>query len=391
MGKDSVITLWAIVIAVFFIPATSCKKERGNIYPAGHTEEIINSEIFCTPLIGNNTRSVLLIINHYGDTLKIKDKDTAVADFRKWVVNGKSYYSYFLRNSGFYTIPQVPYVAGYRIVTDSDFRELKRLKLVSHNGIDAAAQPALENHDFLVLGENHFITLAYYEKTADNIPAHLSPATGVKVVTPVIQELLNDRVVWQWAGSDYPELYATSVEGNDYGNTARAADYLHVNSMWVDEKDGNLLISCRNSNQLIKLNRHGEGIVWQLGGINSNFELPADMHFLRQHNATYINNGKTILLLDNGLLGVRDYSRVLEFDLDEQNMKITNARAFVIPGDFIRFAGSVQKFGDRYFIGSGVNPDYSPYILEVNYRTGVKTFEKRLELGSYRAFKYYNP
>lgn len=388
MGRNSVIALRAITMILFIISIASCKKERADIYPPGYTEKEDGSEIFCTPLIGNNTRSVLLVINYDGDTIKLKDKDTAVSDFRKWAVNGKTYYSYFLHNTGFYAIPNVPYAAGYRIVTDTNFKELKRLQLVSHKGIDADAQPALENHDFLVLGENHFITLAYYEKVVDNIPAHLSPASGIKVVTPVIQELLNDRVIWQWVGSDYPELYATSVENNEYGNIGRAADYLHVNSMWIDEKDGNLLISCRNSNQLIKLNRYGEGIVWQLGGINSDFELPDGTQFLRQHNATYINNGGTILLLDNGLLGVRDYSRVLEFDINEQNMTVTVARTFTIPGDFIRFAGSVQKFGDRYFIGSGVSPGYTPYILEVNHRTGIKTFEKKLELGSYRAFKY---
>ena len=388
MHKDYISILWTVIIITIFIATPSCKKERANIYPAEQVEKMMSSEIFCTPLIGNNTRSVLLVINYDGDTIKLKDKDTAVSDFRKWVVNGKTYYSYFQHNTGFYSIPGVPYAAGYRIVTDTNFKELKRLQLVSYKGIDAVAQPALENHDFLVLGENHFITLAYYEKIVDNIPADLSPAPGIKVVTPVIQELLNDRVIWQWVGSDHPELYATSVEGNDYSNTAQAADYLHVNSMWVDDKDDNLLISCRNSNQLIKLNRYGEGIVWQLGGINTNFALPEGTQFLRQHNATYINNGGTILLLDNGLLGVRDYSRVIELDIDELNMTIKAARTFTITGDFIRFAGSVQKFGDRYFIGSGVSPGYTPYILEVNYRTGVKTFEKKLELGSYRAFKY---
>lgn len=388
MGKDSVRILWAVITIAFFITTPSCKKERANIYPAERVEEMMSSEIFYTPIIGNNTRSVLLIINGDGDTLKLKDTDTAVADFRKWVVNGKTFYSYFQQNTAFYAIPQVAYAAGNRIVTDTSFRELKRLQLVSHNGIDAASQPALENHDFLVLGENHFIMLAYYEKAVDNIPARLFPLAGIKVVTPVIQELLNDRVIWQWVGSDYPELYATSVENNEYGNTARAADYLHVNSMWIDEKDGNLLISCRNSNQLIKLNRNGEGIIWQLGGINSDFEIPDGMQFLRQHTASYINNGKTVMLLDNGLLNVRDHSRILEFDVDEQAKKITAARAFVVPGDFIRFAGSVQKFGDRYFIGSGVSPGYTSYILEVNHRTGVKTFEKTLDVGSYRAFKY---
>lgn len=379
-------------LLVFICMATitcSCKKEQENVYPHITTPvHTTRTEIFCTPLIGNNTRSVLLIMNGDGDTLKLKDKDTAVVDFRKWAIGEKTYYSYFLQNKGFYTIPKIPYAAGYRIVTDTNFNEIARVQLLPHHHIDGIAQPALDNHDFLLLGDNHFITLAYYETTVNNIPAELSPAEGLKVVTPVIQELLNGKVIWQWVGSDYPELYATSVEGNNYSNTAIAADYLHVNSMWVDDKDGKLLISCRNSNQLIKLNRYGAGIIWQLGGINSDFDLPEGTQFLRQHNATYINNGRTILLLDNGLIGTRDYSRVLEFDIDEQNKTVTDARTFIIPGDFIQFAGSVQKHGDRYFIGSGISPASKPYILEVNYRTGVKTFEKELEVGSYRAFKY---
>src|SRR5690606_5235609 len=143
-------------------------------------------------------------------------------------------------------------------------------------------------------------------------------------------------------------------------------------------------ISCRNSNQIIKLNRHGEGIIWQLGGINSDFELPAGMQFLRQHNATLVNNGETLLLLDNGDINERNYSRVVEYDLDEGSHKITAARAYNIPGELARFGGSVQKFGEKYFVGAGSGG----FILEYYPRTSAKSFEVDLGLGSYRAFKY---
>lgn len=369
------------IVAIVVISAISCRKEKVNVYaPPG---SIRNIEILLTP-ITEPSKSILLLTNTGGDTIHIQNTGNQVTDFRKWDIGGKTYYSYFQRSTEVYQIPNIPYSAGYRIVTDVNFKELKRLKLQSYAGIDAGAQPGVENHDFLMLGEDHFITLSYYAKIADNIPSELKPAAGLKIATPVIQETKSGTVVWQWVGGDYPELYETSIESNDYSNTSVASDYLHVNSMWIDPKDNNLVISCRNSNQVLKLDRHGKDILWQLGGINSDFTMPEGMQFLRQHNVTYINDGRTLLLLDNGDINERNFSRVLEFDLDEANKTIIAARAFVIPERFIRFGGSVQKFGELYFIGCGS----SPYVMEINSRTKIKTFEMKLELGSYRAFKY---
>jgi len=378
MKKNLLITICAGIVV---ISAPSCRKEKENVYaPPG---SIRKTEILLTP-ITEPSKSILLLTNTSGDTIHIQNTGNQVTDFRKWDIEGKTYYSYFQRSTEVYQIPNIPYSAGYRIVTDANFNELTRLKLQSYADIDARAQPGVENHDFLMLGEDHFITLSYYEKTADNIPLKLNPAPGLKIATPVIQETQNGTVVWQWVGSDYPALYETSIESNDYGNTSVASDYLHVNSMWIDPKDNNLVISCRNSNQVLKLDRHGKGIIWQLGGINSDFPIPEGMQFLRQHNVTYINDGRTLLLLDNGDINERNFSRVLEFDLDEANKSIIAARAFIIPERFVRFGGSVQKFGELYFIGCGS----SPYVMEINSRTKIKTFEMKLELGSYRAFKY---
>lgn len=383
------LTLFILVsLAALATTTTGCRKERTDILPpvvySDSNQAMARSkEIFMSPLLGDGTTAMLLVIDTNGDTIKAHYPGKLVGDFRRWDIAGKCYYSYLEENKGFYIIPQIAIIAGYRVITDSNFNELKRITLLSYAGINGQQQPASEVHDFLMLGENHFINLAYYEHTPANIAPALNPATGVKVATPVIQEIVNDKVVWQWVGSDYPELYEVSIEGNDYSNTTKTCDYLHVNSMFVDPNDGNLIVSCRNGNQLLKLNRKGSGIIWKMGGKHSDFEIPAGMQFLRQHFATVIN-GHTIMLLDNGDINERNFSRVMEYDIDEDNRKITATRAYNIPGDFIRFAGSVQKFGDNYFIGGG----FSGYALEVNSRTNVKKFEMKIPRGSYRAYKY---
>lgn len=381
-----------VTICLAAITLNSCKKERSNIMPPNDSTGIIEpqkrTEIFITTADADTARHLnyLIILDKNGDTLKIKSESQKVSDFRKWEYEGKTRYSYFLQDPNFFMIPGSGYTAGYRVITDTSFNKIKRVKLVSHGAIDATQQPGLENHDFLLLSDNHYIAQAYYEIAPRNIPAALNPATGIKVLTPVVQEVLNGQVVWQWVGSDYPQLYENSIQFNDFSIAGKPNDYLHINSLYIDPKDGNLIISLRHCNQILKLDRKNSSIIWKLGGKNSDFNIPEGMQFLRQHFATYINQGKTLMLLDNGEANERSYSRVLEFDMDETSRTITAARAFDIPAPFIQFAGSVQKFGTRYFIGGGSEP----FILEVDIDKKIKTFEMQLpdRTNSYRALKY---
>lgn len=347
-------------------------------------EEHKSVEIFFTPMVKDNIHWNHLVINEIGDTLKYQKIDSLTVDFRRWIIDGATYYGYYIKNNDFYKYPGQPYSSGFRIVTDSNLNIIKRITLKSHGIIDGVKKPAVEHHDFILLGKEHYIVLACYEYVPTNIPAELNPLPGKIVVTPVIQEVKNSEVVWQWVGCEYPELYANSMDGNNFSDTGKEANYLHVNSMFIDPKDSNLVISCRNTNQILKLNRRGNNIVWKLGGKNSDFAVPDTAIFLRQHNVTMINNSKTILLLDNGQRGVREQSRVIELDIDEDKRKITGHKIFNIPDDFIEFGGNVEKRGERYFIGGGSGG----YIMEINPRTMVKSFELQLEYGSYRVYKY---
>jgi hypothetical protein len=88
--------------------------------------------------------------------------------------------------------------------------------------------------------------------------------------------------------------------------------------------------------------------------------------------------------VDNGLRGTRQYSRILEINLDEPDKAISGFHEFDIPNTFIEFTGSVQKRGSTYFIGGGTAKN----VLEYNYQTGERLFELDLSNSTYRAFKY---
>ena len=232
-----------------------------------------------------------------------------------------------------------------------------------------------------MLSESHFITISAYEKKVTNIPDSLKPAKNVRIVAPVIQEIDNDKVIWQWDGSKYVEFYTTCAVQNHFNNASISHNYMHINSIIIDPIDSNLIISCRNANQVLKLNRKNGEIIWRLGGKNSDFPLSKDQYFLTQHNVQLIDSNKTYLMFDNGYFGIRESSRILEFQLDEINKKVTGFKAYTIPKPFSSYMGSVEKIGDNYFICGGS----TPFLLEVNSKTGEILMDMQGNQAMYRA------
>src|SRR5262249_26031194 len=147
----------------------------------------------------------------------------------------------------------------------------------------------------------------------------------------------------------------------------------------VDSTDNNLIVSFRNLNEIVKLNRQSGQILWRLGGIHSDFPLTPDQMFLRQHYTRVIENGNTLILLDNGLDSVRDLSRILEFQLNQNTKTVSGFKSFNIPDKFIQFAGSVTKQGNLYFIGGGS----ALYAANFNYVTGQELMRMSLKFSSY--------
>jgi arylsulfate sulfotransferase len=351
----------------------------------GNPQAPSGTSIYLSPHILNDPSSGhLLVLDSNGDTLSDHKTTTEALNFRKWRIGGATRYTYLEHNYQAYHIPGVGYVPGWVIVLDENFNELKRISLLPYNGRTAADPNALDLHDFILIDDNHYIAMAYYEKKVNNIPPSLSPVNDCRVVSCIIQEVENGAVTREWDGTDYPEFYTSSVEGNSFSDTASIYDYMHLNSIAIDESDQNLVCSMRNVNQVIKINRTTGAIMWRLGGPNSDFFLTSSLKFLRQHDVTFTDEGKTLLMLDNGAAGERDYSRVLEFRLNESNHTIESYKSTTLPGNiFAGFMGSVQKRGDNYFVCCGSTKK----MLEFNSITGEILYEQALSSACYRAYK----
>ncbi|WP_276131950.1 aryl-sulfate sulfotransferase [Polluticoccus soli] len=332
----------------------------------------------------NGDRRGIYILDNNGDSVTGKVFKVPVSNFERWDYEGKIRYTYFLKDSNAFVNKNKPGVSGHFYVTDTALSPIRKFALLPHGDVDTTLRQMLDVHDFILLSDDHFISLTYYQRIPENIPTHLKPAPGVAVVSPILQEVKNGAVIWQWDATKYPELYEVSVEENKFDDTSAAWDYLHVNSLAVDPRDGNIIMSFRNASQVIKVHRKTGEIMWKLGGKQSDFALADSMVFLRQHHAKYVDGGRSVILFDNGDEKIRKTSRIVEFELDEVNRKVTSFRQFTIPDLFVPYGSSVQKIGDRYFMTTGNHA----LLVEYNYKTGEKTFEKKIESASYRAFKY---
>ena len=339
--------------------------------------------LLLSPRIPNDLQDgKLVIIDLSGNIILEKPINGIASDFRQWKIDGHTWYSYLVYDRNACQVMAALGSSRHAVILDSALREIRQIHLMPFNDITTSKKQDLDHHDFILLSLDHYITIASYPKIVHNIPRTLSGAAYSNVAVPVIQEVKNGAVVWQWDASDYPEFYNTSVRGNDFSNTAKVQDYMHINSIFLDPRDGNLIVSFHNLDQVVKINRPTGDIIWRLGGKNSDFPMTADTKFYNQHNATLTDNNQTLLILDNGEKNKRPYSRVLEFKLNENSKYITSFKSYDIPGKFIENQGSVQKIGGDYFICGGD----ANYFLRNNAATGAKKIKMDYNCSSYRSY-----
>ncbi len=154
-----------------------------------------------------------------------------------------------------------------------------------------------------------------------------------------------------------------------------AADWTHANTISYSAEDGDLLVSLRNQNWVVKIDyRNGAGdghIVWRLGP-GGDFSLPAGTDpsawFSGQHDAHYLDAGRTITLFDNGntrcnygLIAGCD-SRGQTWQIDEQTM-VATPTVNIDLGSFSPALGSAERESNgNYDFTSGWNVVQPPRL-----------------------------
>lgn len=238
---------------------------------------------------------------------------------------------------------------------NSSFVAIDTMSLSGNYDVDFHECRVLPNGNYVILGtEERIMNLSAI------VPGGKSQA---RVVGAVFQErTFSGNTVFEWRSLDHiPVTDAT----NDIDLTQETIDYIHVNSI-VRDTDGNFIVSCRHTDEVIKVNRNSGVVMWRMGGEMSKgnqFTFIDDnvdefFGFSHQHDVSRTSNGR-IIMYDNGNLKPTTYSRVAEYEVNEaaKTAKLVwSYRPF--PDVYSKSMGSVQELTNgNILVGFGSTPD----------------------------------
>lgn len=327
-----------------------------------------------------------------------KGNGANLSPFRREEIDGEIMYSYMEYYSSLHheSLSGAAYRTAALILLNEHYEKIDEVaSMAATDSVPEYFPP--ENHEYIVLGKNHYVLLAYVGKKVTNIPEDVPGSElGANVVACVFQEIKDGECIFEWDSTDYPELYELSLESCDYTNTVSIwADYAHVNAISIDPRDNNFLCSVRNLDSILKIDRQTGEIIWCLGGGADDFGITEEQQFHRQHNISITEDGY-YTMLDNGclvnvlkypyqteqekaLLDSQQRSRILKIKLDEENKTITEFHEFYVENFYNPSMGSVQVLDNdtnTILIGWGTKGrEGMPFLQEINFNENKVNFE----------------
>jgi len=201
-----------------------------------------------------------------------------------------------------------------------------------------------DGHDFQVLPNGHVLILIYDSHIIDMSQLVEGGHPAASVSGAVIQELdVYKNVIFQWRSVDYIPIV------DSYRDITRASfGYIHINAVEFDETDGNIILCCRETSEVVKISRATGEVMWRMGGKNEDFtyinEHPetAPHHFRVPHDVRRYANGH-LTMFDNGndknIGDGKTFSRAVEYDLDEENKTATMVWEYRNDPDILALTG----------------------------------------------------
>jgi hypothetical protein len=237
------------------------------------------------------------------------------------------------------------------------------------------------HHDFAMLPNGHIIVIAATQRTI----------SGTVVTGDVLIDLdQNHQPVWLWNEFDHLDVDRQPMQ---------FPDWTHTNAVLYSPGDGNLIVSMRHQNWIVKVdyaNGAGAGgVIWKLG-YQGDFTLvggtdPIDW-FYAQHGPSFVSantSGRfSLVVFDNGndrvfpagvTCGTTGapaclYSTVAVMDIDETAMTATLVLHATAP-TYSFFGGNTEqlKNGNLEYCESAGGGDYSGQIDEVTQGSDPQT------------------
>ncbi|MCF2571349.1 arylsulfotransferase family protein [Brevibacterium sp. UCMA 11754] len=278
-------------------------------------------------------------------------------------------------------LAETPETAGEVVMLDDSYNEIARVGM----GGDLAHTTA-DLHETTITEDGTMLLLSYIKTQTD-----LSSVGGPKdgwAWEGVVQEVdiaSGDPVVEWRSLDDVPVDQTQSKLKDDEGTEEEPFDYIHLNSVSVDDEGDSLLVSARNTHAIYQLDRKSADLNWVLGGSASDFEMGEGAAFAWQHDAVRRDDGM-ITLFDNHAAPRLGDTRGLRLDVDEEAQKASVDTEYPAPDD--RSSGSqgnLQELDNgNVFIGWGSEPYFSEFTND-----GKLLYDATFTGGSnYRAYRF---
>ncbi|MGH2895433.1 MAG: arylsulfotransferase family protein, partial [Solirubrobacteraceae bacterium] len=259
---------------------------------------------------------------------------------------------------------------GEGVILDENYHQLAVVH--AGNGLK------MDLHEFLVTPQGE----AYIIATSPVwLRGHARP-----VIDDVIQgiDIQSGLTLFQWHSLDHIKLDESYVFGPK--QPGHVLDPCHLNSISLD-RDGNLIVSARNTSAVYKIDHATGKVLWRLGGKRSNFTMGPGTRTAFQHDAVAQSDG-TITLFDDGAgpPRVEPFSQARRVSLNFATMTATLVKSYGhSPALSANFEGSAQVLqnGD-VFLGWGQRQFFSE-----DNAAGDQVFDARFEAptSSYRAYR----
>lgn len=303
----------------------------------------------------------LIILDNSGTPLFYRETATSCTDFK---LQPNGHLTYFDRGTHIY------------IELDSSYNVV--------NTYGCGNGYAADLHELRILPNGHVVLFAYDPEVVDMSGIVEGGDSTATVTGLIIQELdLQKNVVFQWRSWDHFKITDATHENL----TAPVIDYVHGNALDLDG-DGNFLLSCRHMDEITKIDRSTGEIMWRMGGKNNQFTFLNDsIGYSHQHAVRHLDNGN-LTIFDNGNFHSPQFSRAVEYRVDEQKKTSTLVWQFRnTPDNFAIAMGYVERLPNgNTLIGWGSS---NPSVTEVT-PDGKKVYELRLpdSVFSYRAYRF---